>query len=590
MRTTFLAVLAAIAVATTSVGVLCHSEQVFGHAPSSTVAGQDNPAWSPDEREVWTQISTGSHPVLSETCPEWKHNDRDGDSQGASPAYILRGSFVSRLLADPHAIGLPPDRAVVISRAHIDGDVVVSYGTTQALVILHCSTVEGRVTFESQEMLKPVLLHGVGVNGPVEFVDVETRSNVIVRNSEVESVEIMGSRFERNLSLRGTTVRDRLKIVSTTVGHDLMMGCLSDSPRGSYCARYGPTIFLNVSISGGVDFIGSCFVGEASLTNVDVKGRFQAGDVVFSEGLAPSGDKFSCGSGLIDAGVPGGLVVEGANVERGMTLDGGRYGDVGILRTRVKRGLNLRNSRFGSLDLSGTTVEGVLRIGSLNADVRADGPLDGARFVARHTRVEDLRVTEDWWRMWSVRELDGFMYDNLSGFSESGDDPYLQEGEWYKAWLPDGDLYSPEPYMQLSAVLRDQGRSDVAEEILYASEDRKRLRLFWSDPERWKLLLFDLTLGYGIGWKMLWRALFWMAFFAIFGWGWAALNLRHRRCVDQCTLLWLSVSYTVPGFNAVKSDELALPPRVKYWFYLQQLAGYALAILAGSAIVQIFES
>ena len=55
-------------------------------------------------------------------------------------------------------------------------------------------------------------------------------------------------------------------------------------------------------------------------------------------------------------------------------------------------------------------------------------------------------------------------------------------------------------------------------------------------------------------------------------------------------MLWFSVSRTVPGFTAAKHDAIWLPPRVRSWFYVQQLLGYAFAILAGSAIVRIARS
>ena len=527
---------------------------------------------------------------LGRECPNSIPNQGGTDGNLTGSQLTITGAFVSHLLAESLSPELPLDRPIVISRVRIEGDVVVDSGTTRALVILHCSTVVGRVTFESRRMLQPMVLHGVTVTGRVEFVDVDARSSVMIRDSTLNSVEIMGSRFNRNLSFRGTSVRDRLKIVSTPVGHDLTMGCYSASPSGSRCARYGPTVFLNVSISGGLDMRGSCFVGGASFRDSDVSRRFLADDVVFSDGLARSEGKLQCGRWSIDPADSGGLRVEGTTVGGGLTLRRGRYGDVAIIRTHVHRELDVTESQLRSLDLSGTTVHGELRIGSGTEENHADPPLDAARFIARHTRVESLRLAENWWRPWPDRELDGFEYENLSGFSDSGETAFVRDPEWFKAWLPDGDAYSPEPYMHLSTVLREQGRSDVAEAILYAAKDRERRNLSHYDPARWELFLLRWIVGYGIGWRMLWHAIAWMAVFAALGWGWAAWNLRHQRCVSGWTLLWFSVSRTVPGFTAVKHDAIWLPSRVRSWFYVQQLLGYAFAILAGSAIVQIFES
>ena len=52
-------------------------------------------------------------------------------------------------------------------------------------------------------------------------------------------------------------------------------------------------------------------------------------------------------------------------------------------------------------------------------------------------------------------------------------------------------------------------------------------------------------------------------------------------------VLWFSEPRTVPGFTAAKHFAIWLPPRVRSWFYVQQLLGYAFAILAGSANVRI---
>ena len=41
------------------------------------------------------------------------------------------------------------------------------------------------------------------------------------------------------------------------------------------------------------------------------------------------------------------------------------------------------------------------------------------------------------------------------------------------------------------------------------------------------------------------------------------------------------------GVTAAKHFAIWLPPRVRSWFYVQQLLGYAFAILAGSANVRI---
>jgi hypothetical protein len=41
-------------------------------------------------------------------------------------------------------------------------------------------------------------------------------------------------------------------------------------------------------------------------------------------------------------------------------------------------------------------------------------------------------------------------------------------------WLSRQTTFTPEPYQQLAAVVRNQGLPEVADEILYASKQRER--------------------------------------------------------------------------------------------------------------------
>jgi hypothetical protein len=93
-------------------------------------------------------------------------------------------------------------------------------------------------------------------------------------------------------------------------------------------------------------------------------------------------------------------------------------------------------------------------------------------------------------------DLNGFTYRNLGGLSGPGLDAMInRKAEWFEDWLRKQCSYSPAPYQQLASVLREQGRPDVADEVLYAGKQRERAQ---SSSLSWiGLTLSWLFIGYG---------------------------------------------------------------------------------------------
>jgi hypothetical protein len=136
--------------------------------------------------------------------------------------------------------------------------------------------------------------------------------------------------------------------------------------------------------------------------------------------------------------------------------------------------------------------------------------------------------------------------------------------------------YSPEPYQQLAAVLRNQGYLGIADEILYAGKKREtEAAASW----RWiELTTSRAFIGYGY---YLFRSLYWALAFVALG----------------TTLLWLShegwrISRRYNFFyGAIYSFDLLLPiiklreahydidlhGWIRYYFYLHKIMGYVLA-------------
>ena len=201
-----------------------------------------------------------------------------------------------------------------------------------------------------------------------------------------------------------TRVRTELKLVSTSVGASLLMGCDVRS-LDSRCASYGGTYFLNVATRYGIDLIGSLFSDEVRFEEIFVGAGFLARDVVYLKGLSIVGGVVHGQFHMPRTDVQGLLHIDGIDVRRGMDLHDGTYGRVNILGSEVGRRLDIRASSLRSLDLSGTTVRGPLRLASPGRRVDWGSPRAEPRFIAQNTRVETLQDTEDSWPRWLGRAL-----------------------------------------------------------------------------------------------------------------------------------------------------------------------------------------
>ena len=124
---------------------------------------------------------------------------------------------------------------------------------------------------------------------------------------------------------------------------------------------------------------------------------------------------------------------------------------------------------------------------------------------------------------------------------------------------------------------------------MYEAKERERKALPWHVSDRLWLEVLRWSVGYGVGLRAL-RALGWMAVFALVGWVVAMCGTRERR-LSPWTLLWYSVSYTVPGFSVAKDDEadVKVSLRARSWLYVQRLICYGLALLAGAAALGIVQ-
>ncbi|MFD9127734.1 oxidoreductase [Kitasatospora sp. NPDC059571] len=130
-------------------------------------------------------------------------------------------------------------------------------------------------------------------------------------------------------------------------------------------------------------------------------------------------------------------------------------------------------------------------------------PPDGQVSLSR-ARVGNLVDTPQAWPGAGLVRMTGFVYESLRPAAPFGVAERI-------AWLEDSlGEYQPEPYEQLAAALRRDGRDEDAREVLYAKQRRRRGAL----PAHARLwgLLQDVTVGYGYrpGRAALWLLLAWL--------------------------------------------------------------------------------
>src|SRR5262249_2354989 len=79
--------------------------------------------------------------------------------------------------------------------------------------------------------------------------------------------------------------------------------------------------------------------------------------------------------------------------------------------------------------------------------------------------------------------------------------------EWFKSWLGKQQPYAAAPYYQLATVLRNQGRPDIADQVLYAGRERERSQsLSWHDYIWLTANKWLIGYSYHVEWALIWVA------------------------------------------------------------------------------------
>ena len=552
-------------------------------------------AWTDVETSAWEQIQIGNEVRLSGPCPDQKNSTAATNSAANRSNFSLRGAFLQQILTEPPYRDITAKQPIVLHGAYVAGNILADGGISHRRIIVSCSTFDGAVQFSDWDFLHRVHFHNINAKESIRIQDVDAKSRFTISNSDVHSIEITESRINGSLSFEDTNVRNEVKVVNTSVENSLVLGCRKARSSGKPCATYGSTHLLNLSVGRSIYLVGSLFKSATTFERIKLNGNLIADAVHYAGMLIFIGGTIEGRMYMGNSSSESVLGLLGTAALGGLDLSEGRHGTVKILDSDIYRDLDLSKTDIGFFfDITGTRVHGALRLEPLSEreQVSADAANKGSRryFTARNAHVRILEDTKDAWDRWSVLDLNGFEYDKLSSPSTSvqtrADNPYLRDAQWFKNWLEGMKTYSPQPYSQLSTLLRREGRIATANAILFEGKERERTALSWGEIRRWWLELLRLSIGYGVGLRAF-CALGWMTLFAAFGWLCSTRPAikKDGEIASLVDRLWYSIKFTVPGFTLVTSDELTVPRWAQSCLYVQRLFCFALALLAGAAAV-----
>ena len=230
----------------------------------------------------------------------------------------------------------------------------------------------------------------------------------------------------------------------------------------------------------------------------------------------------------------------------------------------------------------GTTIHRALTLGNITWNTEA-------KFTLRATQAKYLDVAATEWP--GRLDIRDFVYEGTYSSDLDNLDFASRDSQWLKGWLAKQISYSPQPYKQLAAVLRSSGYIEKSKEILF--ENRERERILTTGFLDWcSLTFYRFISGYGI--YPLYYGLRWTTIFVFVGCLILYFQNPFRRAnstgwgslLNQLFIIFIySLDRFLPGVKLREHIDPPIRPTgiVWYWFQVQQVVGYVVAIflLAG---------
>ena len=325
--------------------------------------------------------------------------------------------------------------------------------------------------------------------------------------------------------------------------------------------RMGGINLDSSSINGSVFFQGTAVDGDVRMVRADV-----GGDVY----VITSG--FTGKLHLPSASIGGDLIIRVSLL--------GQESDFAYLS--VGRNLSVEGAKLSGLDATGARIGGSFRLRhweNENEDERIEW-IEGTQapvLKLNNVRVRDLQTIEGAWPNELGWSLGGFVYSALDGFTDN---------ELIR-WLNGDEVYLPQSYRQVSSVLRDSGRDDLADDVLFAMRERERSQPDLSFLHWFYLSALRIFIGYGYGGRMFW-SVGWVAGLSVIGTIVLYVSRERipgRRPVHFLDSYFYSLDMLLPvvHLRELHYTSWHLMTWSKYYFYGHKLMGYVLIffVIAG---------
>jgi hypothetical protein len=489
-----------------------------------------DPQWTPQENFVWQRVCVGEVADFNKG-PNYGGNLDPKTPQGLPESRILRPAFLETILSDDKYRNILTRRGITIIGARLTNTLDLKNVQLRNEFELHWSILEKGANFSGLRSTYSISLTGSKITGPLVMEGLQVERNLNMRAmAQVGGVRFVGAYVGGQLTLSGSQITSPLLMDELQVGQTLFMDG----------AQFGDVGLVNVHVGGQLNLVGSKVTGTIVIQGVQVYST--------------------------------------VHLSRGAEFDG----PVSFIFSKVGQNVELAGGFFRQdVEFGGTQIDGELRLGRSDHGPARWSP--NSMLTLRNTSVGALQDLPNSWP--DKLDLNGFTYRNLGGLSGPDPDPMINRTpEWFEDWLGKQASYAPAPYQQLASVLRERGRSDTADEVLYAGKERELAQS--SSLSYLGLTLSKLFIGHG--YHKFW-SVYWALGFLVAGTLVLQFSSQRRRISRHYTLfhgLFYSFDLLLPIIRLrEKHYQIDLRGGVRYYFYLHKIMGYVLAtfLIAGIA-------
>ena len=480
--------------------------------------------WTKAEQFVWDHVCIGEEANFNTAAAvEGYGGDLDPNrSEGLPDSRALSEHFIETLLLKDTYRAALTRKGVRIVGARFDRELDLQNARIGHELGLERSLFKVGVDFSDAITSEDVDLNGSKIVGGLWMERLRADKTVAIKEADFAMLELTGAHIGGDLIVSLSTVRDAMTLNDIEVDRNLWLNGTTLPSVALNRARVRGNLYLSsAKVTGAVEMAGlevgqTLYMGGWSADGTQRLGTMFSCVLHTGETKASGNpdDESKTGEGfgqkicidLTSAKIAGKLDLTGSTVGGIIYADSLRIDETARLHdgARFRGGVVINGGKIGGLDASGATFENYLDLTgtAIAGELLLAGPgrpppqwADGSILVLRNVSADAIQDSADAW----PRSLDliGFTYRNL-GSRTQNDNPSLGERglDSLEAWLLKEWRYSPQPYEQLAGVLRLQGRSDDADEILYAGREQERLttpslRLYLTAS------VLNVVIGYG---------------------------------------------------------------------------------------------